>query len=647
MALGTLADLAAELAARSDAQLMRLLILRPDAMTPPVANFTDLASRLCSTQSINAALDQLVLPALLSLHRPSPQAAAWLPTLQELALVAAKETDDDGSCPFLPLPAVNLALILSPATDSAHMACASGTECGLTGMHLPFPALPPAPEMFAVSGALRDNAAGGAIETLLRTMTNLLELVSHTPVAVLRDGGVGVQALRKLSRTLDTEETMTGFYLELAAMARLISLDRKARHWVSMAESWLPLDRAAQWLELVHAWLDSNRGSAARPLAPELPEPGQDQAGRSNTVSIRRILHAAVLELTGRTPSRPAASSVRKLLDWRHPRLSTRYCPQIPGILREMELLGITGAGAPSGPGLALGSRLAVGPGLDLDPGGGTAIDITAAVAALLPEPIEHFVVQGDLTAIAAGFLAPRVGARLKRMAVSEGQGTASIFRFSQTSLERAMVGGESRESIRSFLAHHSRTALPQSLDYLIDAAAIRQEAAHFEAPARSAPPAGPDLQGASAVQSRSTAKARSTTHARSTAGGPAGRAPAAAIPAATVPGPAEIAAQIACLRSQPVGGGQDGGEAGPALVMEELRQAIKAGTKVWLRTVNSVGDVERVLVAPTSFEAGLLRSRLPGALGERRFSIHRIIAAEPATRNEVDLENRKGPWHE
>lgn len=615
--MGTLPELAADLAARTDAQLTRLLILRPDAMTPPVANFTDLASRLCSTQSINAALDQLVLPALLSLHRPSPQAAAWLPTLQELALVAVKETDDDGTCPFLPLPAVNLALILSPAPDSAHTARAVRTECGLTDMPLPFPALPPAPEMFAVSGALRDNAAGSAIETLLRTMTNLLELLSHTPAAALRDGGVGVQALRKLSRTLDTEETLTGFYLELAAMARLISLDRKARHWVATAESWLPLNRPAQWLELVQAWLDSNRGSAARPLAPELPEPGQDQAGRSITVSIRRILHAAVLELTGRTPSRPAASSVRKLLDWRHPRLSTHYSPRIPGILREMELLGITGAGAPSGPGLAVGS------------GGGTATDITAAVAALLPEPIEHFVVQGDLTAIAAGFLAPPVGARLKRMAVSEGQGTASIFRFSQTSLERAMVAGESRESIRSFLAQHSRTALPQSLDYLIDAAAIRQEAAHFEAPARPAPPAVRALQ------------------ARSTTSGLAGRAPAAAIPAATVPDPAKIAAQIACLRSQAAGGGQDGGESGPALVMEQLRQAIRAGAEVWLRAVNSVGDVERVLVVPTSFEAGLLRSRLPGTARERRFGIHRIIAAEPATRNEADLETGKGPWHE
>jgi hypothetical protein len=84
---------------------------------------------------------------------------------------------------------------------------------------------------------------------------------------------------------------------------------------------------------------------------------------------------------------------------------------------------------------------------------------------------------------------------------------------------------------------------------------------------------------------------------------------------------------------------GQGAGEAGPALVMEELRQAIKAGGRVWLRVVSGAGDVERVLADPISLEAGTLRTRLPGATRERRFSIHRIVAAEA-------VEQTEGTWH-
>ena len=74
----------------------------------------------------------------------------------------------------------------------------------------------------------------------------------------------------------------------------------------------------------------------------------------------------------------------------------------VPRILAELEILGITGAGSPSssGPGTAGRGSYAVSTPATLPPSHAT-----------LPAPIEHFLIQGDLTAIAPGFLAPAVAA--------------------------------------------------------------------------------------------------------------------------------------------------------------------------------------------------------------------------------------------
>ncbi|WP_425865142.1 helicase-associated domain-containing protein [Arthrobacter sp. TWP1-1] len=603
--MSTLAELAQDLTQRSDAQLARLLALRSDAMTPPVANFADLASRLTSAHSINLALDRLNLPELQTLRQsPAAEGEAWLPLLHELALVIVSPlpADDAGSHHFLPLPAVRLALGagLVPeavaagdpksAAKAVPVVASRTADPGPPFLSGPFQAQPPMPHMVVISRGLRDNAASSAIESLLRHVSVLLEHIHLTPLDSLRGGTVGVRTVRKLAKDLEIEEALLCFYLELAAAANLLHFHDEEQQWWATDDSWHRLDRSEQWLHLSGAWLGSTRIVGNKPLGIN-----------PNTLAwpIRRFALSAVLELVGAESAAPAVTSVVGLLCWRHPRHGAALAEHVPDILREMELMGITGAGAPSAPGQALG----------IGSGTGSDAKVTAALAGLLPEPIEHFVIQGDLTAIAPGFLSPAVAARLKCMAAPEGQGAAAIVRFSQTTLEAAMTGGMAADSIRDFLHKHSSTTVPQSLDYLITAAARRVKA--------QGAPQGPLIH----AQLRKPPKPRQPQQAGSGVVHSLAKSPAET----------DIAAQILRLRSQPTWGTPDSGESGPALVMEELRQAIRAGTSVWLRWVNAQGEVERAMLRPVSLAEGTLRARVPGGTRERRFSIHRIMAVEAA----------------
>lgn len=613
--MSTLAELAAELANRSDAQLIRLFARRPDAINPPVANFAALATRLCGPSSIALALDTLNAPqlhALAALHESTVDAAdhaATLRQLHELALLTATvpaSKHDAGTRAFLPLTSVGLALGETPASAG-------------------YSAAPPAPEHVQLRAALRDNAAASAIETLLRIIAALVEAVGHTPLPALRDKSAGARTVRKLAAWLEIDEAQLCFYLELAAAVRLISHDPATAHWHAAAPEWLELERPAQWLVLVQAWQDSSRlpfstapgsavkgstvpGTAAGNTASRpAPKPLAVSSTHPHLPALRRRVLTALAtpELAGPasnpekpgTVAAPTADAVLNRLCWQHPRQTPAVSSLVPGILAELELLGLTGAGALSIPGQWA-----------------AAADWPSALAALdatLPAPIGHFVIQGDLTAVAPGFLAPAVAAELKLLATPEGRGAAGVFRFSEQSLQRAVAAGKSQDSILAFLRRHASTELPQSLEYLIGAAA-KHPAAH-------APPASP-TRPSKRVHEETTAQPRLAPQ-----------------PAADVV-LAQLREQLARLRNNPVWSTADAGEAGPALVMEQLRTAIASGGSVWLRAVTGAGDIERVQLAPISLVGGLLRARLAGTGRERRFSIHRIMAVEQRAHEGTEL---------
>ncbi|WP_208949401.1 helicase-associated domain-containing protein, partial [Streptomyces rochei] len=102
----------------------------------------------------------------------------------------------------------------------------------------------------------------------------------------------------------------------------------------------------------------------------------------------------------------------------------------------------------------------------------------TAAAARLLaplfPEPLDHVLLQADLTAVAPGPLERELADVLGVLADVESKGGATVYRFTPGSVRRALDAGQSAADLHAFLARHSRTPVPQPLTYLIDDVARR-----------------------------------------------------------------------------------------------------------------------------------------------------------------------------
>ena len=129
--------------------------------------------------------------------------------------------------------------------------------------------------------------------------------------------------------------------------------------------------------------------------------------------------------------------------------------PSWPQCCGEAEWLGVTGRGAISSAGRAL-----------LD--GRSDADLAAAMQPHLPEPVEHVLLQADLTAIAPGPLAGGLATFMRLVADVESRGGATVYRFNQDSVRRCLDAGWSVDQVLGALGDASHTPIPQPLDYLI-----------------------------------------------------------------------------------------------------------------------------------------------------------------------------------
>ncbi|WP_399087121.1 helicase-associated domain-containing protein [Streptomyces sp. BBFR2] len=361
-----------------------------------------------------------------------------------------------------------------------------------------------------------DAAAAGQAFTALATVEELLKEWDLGGPAVLRAGGLSVRDLKRTAAALDTTEQTAAFWLELAHGAGLIASDGEADERYAptpAAEEWRQLPDAQRWAELVAAWLDATRtpgvvgtadakGRAAAALGPHLD--------RSPAPEVRRRTLTLLAELPPGSAVPEAA--VLDRLHWERPlRTAPENAPAAPGAgtgsgpgsaapppgedlrtrlarwtLAEAELLGVTGRGALSAPGRALLDAPGAGaPGTG--PGAGAprtapttagtreaAARAGALLAPLLPEPLDHVLLQADLTAVAPGPLRRPLAETLGVLADIESKGGATVYRFTPTSVRRALDTGRTAAELQEFLTAHSRTPVPQPLAYLIDDVARR-----------------------------------------------------------------------------------------------------------------------------------------------------------------------------
>ena len=323
-----------------------------------------------------------------------------------------------------------------------------------------------------------DRTAAAQADAFVRLVEDLLEGWSADPPPVLKSGGLGVRDLRRTAARLDVEEWQAAVLVETAYAAGLLGAggavetewlptpaydrwrtDGVADRWVALAEGWVSSTRVAG---LVGGRDDRDKVVAA--LGPDVERWVAPQ------------VRVELLRLVASVPPGTVVPAERLdlALAWARPRQSWGLRSALVGwTLREAELLGVTGAGALSSAGRALAAPPASSG--DASEWAADRADAVAdALDPLLPQPVDHVLLQADLTAVAPGPLVPSLARALAMAADVESTGGATVYRFTPASVRRALDAGQTAADLHTLLATHSRTPVPQPLTYLVDDLARR-----------------------------------------------------------------------------------------------------------------------------------------------------------------------------
>jgi hypothetical protein len=506
-----------------DAALLNLFAARPDLVTPVPPDIASLAVRACSAPSLARAIDSLnqwqfqVLEAAASLNEPfleksvvaltDKEAKGALEHLITIGLVYPSEDgmrlptqlrDVIGTEPAGLGPASMAKLKLSELDDAPADAkkvlerLIWGPPRGSVGdIKNPGPGvnwllekkfLVPLDQRTVVlprevaialrggkihkerfikqpslTGAKRieeqvNRAAIANVSTVLRWVEELLNFWADEPADALRAGGLGVRDLKIISTHLGVDESCTAFVTELAYLASLISVDADDRILPSNKfDIWLMQTPADRWQMLASQWLTTSRvsGLVGRVEAKNVAALGPE-LDRVNAARVRALTLELLRENQGIAPE---WNSFKEVLSWRAPvrRNSSLQDELAEWTLREAEWLGITGQGALS----KFGEQFLAG-------------DDLSSINEDLPKTVDHILIQSDNTAIAPGPLEHEISQALAMMAEIESRGGATVYRFTESTIRRALDHGKTGDEIKTFLIKTSKTPMPQPLEYLI-----------------------------------------------------------------------------------------------------------------------------------------------------------------------------------
>lgn len=561
------------------------------------------------------------------------------------------------------LVAADRATVVLPAEVGLHLR-------GGRSLADPQPDPPALVPLRSLDPAQAERTAGGQAFTLVRMVDDLLDSWGLDPPPVLRAGGLGVRDLRRTAALLDGPEWEAALVAELAWAAGLVStagsLDGE---WVPTTayDRWRQLSTEERWLPLAKAWLQTGRAFG---LVGERDDRDRALAalGPDLERSAAADLRTAVLAVLAEAPpgAVPSVEGVEHVLAWRRPRRAVRLRPELVGwTVREAERLGVTGTGALSAPGRAL-----------LAGNDDAAVE---ALAPLLPESLDYVLLQADLTAVAPGPLVGELAHALSLAADVESRGGATVYRFTERSVRRALDAGRSADDLHTLLATHSRTPVPQPLAYLVDDVARRHgriRVGGVLAYVRCDDPGVVDelvaLRRAASLRLRRLAPTVAVAQARpdevletlrelgyapaaeSPDGGvvvrrpdarraPAGPRPPAPRTPAQPPGEVLLAAAVRALRAGEraaatprqgvVAGMAAGGGGGTAVLprtaarrtLDLLRAALDEGRPVWIGYVDTHGGVGERVVDPVRLEGGVLTAYDHRLEQVRTFPVHRI----------------------
>jgi hypothetical protein len=571
---------------------------------------------------------------------------------------------------------------------------------------------PPTSQSTKHNQANVDASAAGQAYTVVRLVEALLERWGVEPPGVLRAGGLGVRDLRRTARELELDERGAALLIEVAHAAGLIAPDAEvADSWLPTTgyDLWLAKSVADRWVILVSAWLTTTRvpglvgrreqpflRAGADPDAIERPQPAANALGGDLDRALAPIVRREVLELLIQAGAgqAPTAESINELLRWLWPRRGGRLRDDLAGwTIEEAELLGLTGRGALS----SFGRRLctAVEPretdaemvAAGADPAAATA----ALLGELLPRPLDQVLLQADLTAVAPGPLESDLARELAMTADIESTGGATVFRFSDTSIRRALDAGRSAADLHALLAARSRTPVPQPLSYLIDDVARRHgririglagsyvrcdddallnevladrrvESLRLRrlAPSVLVSPLTPERVAERLREVGYAPAAESPDGALLLRRPDAGRAPSRPRPLRRRPELAAPAASVVSVAVKAIRGGDRAVTSSRGMVVGSaisdvvphsassetlavLQDAVAAGRAVWIGYLNAQGQASNRIIEPQRLAGGYLTAFDYRRDEPRTFAVHRITGVAELTDGEI-AENADEP---
>jgi XPB/Ssl2-like helicase family protein len=348
---------------------------------------------------------------------------------------------------------------------------------------------PPEPEAPRRTPDTVDSAGAGQAMEAVRHLEELLDLLAAEPAPVLKAGGLGVRDLRRLSRTAGLAESSAALLLEVAYAAGLLGetdTETEAAYLPTVGyDAWRMQSIAGRWAALARAWFTTPRQPGLVGRRDE-----RDRAITALSTELERVgapalRGAALAVLAGNKPGyAPGADQVLDVLAWQAPRRfdaarDLGRSDAVRSALAEAAELGITGLGALTGYGRALFDELLAAAQRDPDedplgvlstagPGGSGAVEL---LDRLVPPPVDHVLVQADLTVVLPGPPEPDLAGELALATEAE---SANMYRVTADSVRRALDAGYTAADLHGLFARRSRTPVPQALTYLVDDVARR-----------------------------------------------------------------------------------------------------------------------------------------------------------------------------
>ena len=518
--------------------------------------------------------------------------------------------------------------------------------------------VPPETPTSEVDAALVDRIAAGAAAELAHRVEVLGEAWGNRPPTALRAGGLGVRDLRATAALLHVESEAAALVVEIAVAAGLFAIgmtDELDAAWLptDRYDSWLAGTSAARWAVLAQAWMTMpRRPGAVGSRSGNGPVNALSESAEAAWLpSFRRRVLGELAELAPGSALAPGTglAGLVERLRWRVPRQNRAHETELEPLLTEAAAVGL----------LARGSLSSFGRGLV------AGEDAAAVLDTLMPPPVDHLLLQADLTAVAPGPLESGLARRLALLADVESRGGATVYRFAADSVRRAFDAGWSADEVHVFLDETSRTPVPQALTYLVDDVARRfgvlragvaesflrsdddlalTELIHHPEAAslrlrRIAPtvvisdvPLGQLLPRIRELGFAPVVEAPDGTVRVARADGYRARTPRTREGArAEVREQARVAAVVSAVRAGDRAATTRPARASvsaPADVIALLRGAAESGQQVVIGYVGNDGTVAERMVRPRRVEGGRLSAYDERADDDREFAIHRITAA-------------------